>query len=226
MEALNAALWNSGSFIVQWNNAEGEGMPGTFTAKLTTIGQPDQWGNVPMTGSHPSRNVPILKMNHGMKGLGGPIWADPTPLGVARIYEDNGALLATGEFDMENPIAKAYANIGPKMGADLKWSYTYEVLKSHPITLANGKKGRNVERAVVLECCPVFRPGGHDSRTVSFNSAYAGVEAIMQSGDEGDWQATCNGMIDHHKDNKEALESMLQRIGTHIKYLSLMAKEA
>ena len=220
----------SNDFVVQWNSDDVDTFDGKFTAKLHTLGEADQYRNRIMAGTFPEKMLPLLKFNHGKIGKGGPIWGDTTMMGVTRMYENSGDLMADGEVDMENPEAVAYGRNLKKLGPHLPWSWTYIPQKGKPITLANGKRGLELSMAEAFDVSPVFKAGGVDSRTIMFNASDVSegieefdIEALL-AGDEELLSNLSSKVIDHYKDDNGVLDELLKRIQLHQKINRMLAK--
>ncbi|MGI8515382.1 MAG: hypothetical protein ACR2NT_09630 [Acidimicrobiia bacterium] len=127
---------------------------GVVEAVVATLGVIDHDNDVVEVGALGGRQrAPLSAYNHSSSG-------EALPVGVAEVTESGSKWLATTRYFLETLAGReAFATMKAlhEAGLPSEYSWGYDVLKSTPDTLDDGRRVRRLEALRLIEVSPVLR---------------------------------------------------------------------
>jgi GNAT superfamily N-acetyltransferase len=149
--------------VVVKDSARGEVVAQFATVRPDVV---DLDGDVYRDGAiRPADGVPVSSWNHGSSVLGGPL-----PVGSANIRVVGDQAVADIKYFLDSEDGRRAFDVVRRLGST-EWSWSLDVIDSEPVTLADGRTARQINRVRALEVSPVLQGAGIGTRTLTTRSA-------------------------------------------------------
>jgi len=188
--------------------------PGSFTARIATLGVIDKDGDVTLPGAFPQgKEILISAYDHTS-------WSGGLPIGKGFIRENGNDVLVDGELNLNSATGKEhYETI--KFAPHLQeWSYGFKILEidEESAWKDNPNVFRVLKRLDVFEASPVLRGAGVETATLAIKSDDKGAtysdqtEAVLAAAHE--WLARTKSLADlRRKDGRVLSAANRERLG-------------
>jgi hypothetical protein len=111
-------------------------------------------------------SLPVSAWNHGSSVLGGPL-----PVGSAKVRSTGNEAIADISYWLDQVEGRAAFEAVRRLGAAAEWSWSLDIVDAETVTLADGRKARQINDVVPLEVSPVMQGAGIGTRTLTTRSA-------------------------------------------------------
>jgi hypothetical protein len=121
---------------------------GTVEAVFALLNTPDSDRDVTLPNAFGRQSVILEPWAHNYSGL---------PVGKGKIFEQGEEAVFSGQFFMDNQSGREHYQALKALGELTQWSYSFQVIKSHPGIWTDGSKVQFLDRLDVFGVSPVVR---------------------------------------------------------------------